>query len=114
MSGFMRIVFVVLSVFALLGCGNGGVGTDGDVVGGPCAAGDCAGGSTCLIDTMHPGGTCTVVCTTQADCPDETVCVQESGGTCLLACTSASDCRDGYGCNEKSTLPAGSALVCIR
>ena len=114
MSALTRGSFVVVLLAVLLGCGNGGVGTDGDVVGGPCTAGACAGGSTCLIDTMHPGGTCTVACTSQADCPDGTACVQESGGTCLLSCTSASDCRDGYGCNEKSTLPAGSALVCIR
>lgn len=108
------IVVAVLAIVAAIGCGNGGVGTEGDVVGGPCTEGGCAGGSSCLVASMYPGGTCTVDCTTQADCPDGTVCVQESGGTCLLACDSADDCRDGYGCIEKSTEPDGHALVCIR
>ena len=109
-----RIALLGLTMTALVACGDGGIGNTGDVVGGPCTADSCAGGSTCLLDTMLPGGTCTMSCTTQADCPDGTVCVQESGGTCLLACSTASDCRDGYGCNVKSTLPAGSGHVCIR
>jgi hypothetical protein len=109
-----RIMVAFLGIVTAVGCGSGGVGTEGDVVGGPCSEGDCAGGSSCLVATMYPGGTCTVDCTTQADCPDGTVCVQESGGTCLLACDSADDCRDGYGCIEKSTEPDGHALVCIR
>lgn len=96
------------------GCGSG-VGRDGDVVGGSCtASGGCAGGSSCLTDSMYPGGMCTVDCDTQADCPGGSVCVQESGGTCLLACRSAGDCRDGYGCEDKSTVDDGHATVCIR
>jgi hypothetical protein len=114
MSRRLQMLWVGVVAAAFFACGDGGVGKTGDVVGGPCTADSCAGGSTCLIDTMHPGGTCTIACTSQADCPDGTVCVQESGGTCLLACSTASDCRDGYGCNVKSTLPAGSDQVCIR
>jgi len=109
-----RMALAALAVLVAIGCGDGGVGREGDVVGGPCEAGGCAGGSTCLVDTMFPGGTCTVECETQADCPGGTVCVQEGGGTCLLACDAADDCREGYGCIEKSTMPEGSALVCIR
>ena len=109
-----RMALVALAMVAALGCGDGGVGRSGDVVGGPCEVDGCAGGSMCLVNTMFPGGTCTVACETQADCPGGSTCVQEGGGTCLLACDGAEDCRDGYGCNEKSTLPAGSAFVCIR
>jgi len=111
---FKYFALVLLTLTSLACGGDGGVSRTGDVVGGPCVAGECAAGSTCLMDTMHPDGQCTVACTTQDDCPNGTACVQESGGTCLLSCQSAADCRDGYGCNEKSTLPAGSAFVCIR
>jgi hypothetical protein len=108
------VALAALLVSAIAGCANG-VGRNGDVVGGPCSAtGGCAAGSTCLETTMYPGGTCSIVCTTQADCPNGTICVQESGGTCLLSCSSAGDCRDGYACLEKSLLPSGSALACIR
>lgn len=106
---------LVVAISACSGNGNGGsVGKEGDVVGGPCTADECAGGSTCLVNTMYPGGMCTLACETQDDCPSGTVCVQESGGTCLLACTSATDCREGYDCLEKSTMPSGHAMVCIR
>lgn len=108
-----RYLFIVLVTCA--GCGSGGVGTEGDVVGGPCSGGSgCAGGSSCLEASMYPGGMCTLDCETQADCPGGTACVQESGGTCLLACSSAGDCREGYDCIEKSAMPDGHAFVCIR
>ena len=63
---------------------------------------------------MYPGGTCTVACASQEDCPDGTACVQESGGTCLLACSRDEDCRDGYECIDQSAEPDGHAFVCIR
>ncbi|MCC6526608.1 MAG: hypothetical protein IT373_28425 [Polyangiaceae bacterium] len=113
--GAALLGLTVLGLVAV-GCSDGGVGKDGDVVGGSCATtDDCAGGSTCLAGTMYPDGTCTMPCVEQAECPDGSVCVQESGGTCLLTCSSPSDCRDGYGCIDKSTRgPDGHALVCIR
>lgn len=113
MLGITRCAILVFGLACLAACGNDAVGTEGDVVGGACTDGDCAGGSVCLIDTMHPGGMCSVECTSNADCPSGSACAQEGGGRCLLACDNADDCRDGYGCNEKSTLPDGSALVCI-
>lgn len=113
-SVLCSISFLVLS--AIAGCGSGGVGKSGDVVGGPCAGdGDCAGGSVCLVEGDFPGGTCTVRCTSQADCPNGSACVQENGGTCLLACSSNGDCRGEYMCEAKSNLGrSGESLVCIR
>ena len=115
----IRDVFVKLARAAALvlvfssGCGSTGVGRDGNVVGGPCTSSQsCAGGSSCLTATMYPGGTCSVHCTTQADCPDHSVCVTETGGQCVLPCASASDCRAGYACTDRST-PTGHALVCM-
>lgn len=108
------MMFVMLALTALIGCGNGGVGRDGDVVGGPCSSGGCAGGSTCLEASMYPDGMCSIDCTTQADCPSGTACITEGGGQCVLSCDGADDCRDGYGCLEKSTPGDGHAFVCIR
>jgi hypothetical protein len=114
MNGKKRVVLSVLWFAVLCGCGNGGVGTDGDVVGGPCTESGCAGGSTCLTASMYPDGMCSIECSSQADCPDGTACITEGGGRCVLTCNDASDCRDGYGCNEKSTPGDGQASVCIR
>jgi hypothetical protein len=108
------IVVLALSIFAL-GCGGGGsVGHEGDVVGGPCTDGACADGSSCLTASMYPAGTCTVDCSSMADCPNGSTCVTESGGVCLLSCDSDDDCREGYNCIEKSTPGDGHAFVCLR
>jgi hypothetical protein len=61
---------------------------------------------------MYPGGTCSVSCTTQSDCPSHSICVTEGGGQCVLPCTTAADCRAGYSCTDRST-PTDHALVCI-
>jgi hypothetical protein len=75
------------------------VGKTGRVVGGPClSSNDCAAGSECLGESEFPGGTCTVRCATNAQCPAGAACVEESDGSCLLTCTSATDCRAGYVC----------------
>ncbi len=115
MAETRTLLFFLLLALALFAtaCG-GGVGTDGDVVGGTCSgASDCAGGSSCLMDSMYPDGTCTVSCSSQDDCPGGSTCVTESGGRCLLSCSSDSDCREGYNCEEKSTPGDGHAFVCI-
>jgi len=110
-----RLAVVTIVAFAMLfsGCGPSGVGRDGNVVGGPCtASGGCAAGATCLTSTMYPGGTCSVHCASQSDCPSGSVCVTEGGGQCVLPCSTASDCRAGYGCTDRST-PTSHAMVCI-
>jgi hypothetical protein len=91
-----------------------GVGVDGDVVGGPCnATSECSEGSECLDEGDFPGGTCTVTCSSDGDCPDGSVCISSEGGVCLLACESKSDCRDGYECEGKSRESGrGDVKVC--
>lgn len=110
----LRGLALAASMLWVVGCGNGGVGTDGDVVGGACdAAGGCAGGSFCIVEGDFPGGTCSIMCDSQADCPSGSACVTENGGVCLLACESNGDCREGYACEEKSAPGDGHAFVCI-
>ena len=76
----MKRVIVIAGTLVLVaasGCSSGGVGTEGDVVGGSCADdGQCADGSRCLVESDFPGGTCTVNCESQDDCPDGSTCTQ--------------------------------------
>lgn len=98
----------------LCACGDG-VGPDGDVVGGPCSSDDdCDSDSVCAKSGDLPGGTCTVECEKESDCPDGSRCVDKDMGMCLLECESKDDCRSNYGCEEKSLkADGGKALVCI-
>jgi hypothetical protein len=86
-------------------------GGGGGVVGDPCySATQCGGvpgaGVTCLTSIMgyitFPGGYCSAVCTSDADCGPEGACVNLSdlGRYCLKRCTSGADCRtsEGYDC----------------
>lgn len=100
---------------ALTGCGGGGVGNSGDVVGGPCSQdAQCAPGSRCVTGGDFPDGTCTVVCADDRDCPGGTACIDEEGGVCLLLCDFDTDCRHGYECDDQSRRGhSGSATVCI-
>jgi predicted small secreted protein len=98
------------------GCDDG-VGNDGKVVGGPCAASaDCEEGSFCLggSDLRFPGGTCSKRCGIEAECPGDSACVRDVGGVCLLPCADASTCREGYECNFMPNQSGeGSTAVCI-
>ena len=95
------------------GGGCGGVGPEGDVVGGPCRNdGDCS--DRCLRGDDYPDGTCSVRCDDDRDCPDSTFCVERSGGTCLLACDVNADCRPGYRCRDRDREGGpGEVPVCI-
>jgi hypothetical protein len=102
------------SLILVTGCG-GGVGNDGPVVGGPCAANiDCAQGSMCVTGGDFPGGTCTVACRNDDDCPGGTACIDKEGGICLLLCHFDEDCRPGYDCDDEDRRGhSGKATVCI-
>jgi hypothetical protein len=87
-------------------------GTGGGVVGDPCySASQCGGvpgaGVTCLTSIMgyitFPGGYCSAVCTSAADCGVGAECVNlnDLGRYCLKRCSSPGECRtaEGYGCD---------------
>lgn len=102
-------------LFLMASCGDG-VGPGGEVVGGACRlATECAAGSYCETSGDFPGGTCTVRCRSEAECPGGTACVSKAGGICLLACQYPQDCRPGYTCKgESRESGGGDALVCIK
>ena len=115
----MKASFALIALGAclLVACGDdagGGVGNEGDVVGGPCTANtECADGSECLDEGDFPQGTCTVECASDEDCPSGSVCISSEGGVCLLSCTSDDECRNGYNCEGKSREDGGGEVnVC--
>ena len=60
--------------------------------------------------TGFPGGYCTRPCTTDGDCPLDSLC---SAHQCGRRCTSDGDCRqdEGYGCKALSSSTAVCAPV---
>jgi hypothetical protein len=77
------------------------------------AAADCAGGS-CFGGA--PGGYCTSICQSGADCHGNSVCMTTQTGEaiCTARCDqpgSQSTCRDGYICQALQGVSFGSCLV---
>lgn len=95
----MRIAGIALGVM-LLACGGEDVSR---LVGARCdVTSDCD--HRCLApEEDFPGGFCTVECSSNADCPDDTVCVEKEGGVCLFSCLDNGDCAflgAGWTCHE--------------
>jgi hypothetical protein len=47
----------------------------------------------CLTGNDYPDGFCTLRCSDDGDCPDDSRCVREQGGTCLFKCEQDNDCE---------------------
>jgi hypothetical protein len=79
-------------------------------VGSACTANtDCA--QMCLQSGHFPSGMCTISCTSNANCPSGSACVDEEGGVCLASCHVDADCAP-FGalvCHSESTT-AGTAV----
>ncbi len=103
---------LMMSALLVWGCG-GGVGVDGDVVGGSCRDDrDCD--ERCLRNNSFPGGQCTVNCRDDGDCPSGAYCIEREGGVCALGCAFNDECRGGYACKgQRSRERNGDRLVCI-
>ncbi len=110
MKQLLSLTFTLLLCPALFGCEA--VGVNGVEVGGSCNQNDdCT--ERCLKGPKFPGGTCSVSCDEDADCPTGSSCVEPEGGVCLMTCTLPDDCRSDYTCKgEKSKGRGGEALVC--
>jgi hypothetical protein len=97
----------------LVHCHGDDVGHGGHLVGAACHDHhDCV--HRCVRGDNFPGGTCTVDCHDDFDCPDHTRCVDEAGGVCLLDCHDHHDCRGGYECRNIDRHGHGGRIhVCI-
>jgi hypothetical protein len=97
----LRLITILSFMVLAFACGgDGGVGRDGPVVGGPCtSSGDCE--FRCEMGGEFPQGTCIKPCNTDDDCPDNFL-HQPEGGICLLGCKTV-DCR-GYNCEGRRTV----------
>ena len=95
--------------FMGLACHGGDVGNDSDLVGGSCRdSRDCV--ERCVEGGDFPGGTCTVECRDDRDCPAGTWCVSKAGGVCLLECYVDEDCRGGYECKNTDREGTGGRI----
>jgi len=105
-------LMMMLALVAFAAC-HGGVGPDSALVGASCRDhGDCE--ERCVRGGDFPGGTCTVDCRDDRDCPDGSWCIDKAGGVCLPACDYDEDCRGGYDCESKRREGhGGHRHVCI-
>jgi hypothetical protein len=114
----MRSTFWGLGLLGLLtvvACGADPVGPAGRLVGGACSASNQCD-SYCTTDKHYPGGMCTVLCASDAQCPAGTACVNEDANFCAVVCASDAQCaafgRD-YFCKSRDRVGAsGSTPVC--
>src|SRR5438067_373087 len=86
-----RIVLSMIAAVAVMTCGPG-VGPTNRGVGGACISdNDCV--KRCVTGNDHyPGGMCTILCSSERDCPGGSTCVSDAGGICAPTCQSPSDC----------------------
>jgi hypothetical protein len=104
---------LLVLAFALAACAGHGSGSIDEVVGAGCHQDtDCA--HRCYTGPGYPGGFCSQSCSTDADCPDGTVCAAQSGGVCLFTCPPMECARLGGGwqCNQHDLAGGGKENVC--
>jgi hypothetical protein len=107
------VATLALALGGSRGCAGDEAGHESTLVGGPCEHDpDCD--DRCVEGGDFPGGTCTVDCAHDEDCPAGTRCVDRAGGVCLLACEHDPDCRGSYDCKhvDREGHP-GEIAVCI-
>ena len=64
-----------------------------------------------------PGGFCTVLCDTDANCPENTRCVDEAGGICAFTCAADPECAflgAGYMCKQVDSHGGGTKVNACR
>lgn len=72
-----------------------GTGAPGDAC---TSVTDCTGGTDGICFAGDPGGYCSEVCSSNADCPFGSHC--GSNGACFDTCGTDIDCRSQYGCGD--------------
>jgi len=104
--------YALLALFVVAACGHDRVNRE---VGARCdVQNDCD--DRCLgPDGEYPGGFCSIDCTDNRDCPDETVCADREGGVCLFECIDNADCNflgQGWSCHDTDLKEGGKTGVC--
>ncbi|CAN5707297.1 hypothetical protein BH11MYX1_BH11MYX1_47050 [soil metagenome] len=107
----MRFALVVLAVAA---CQSTDVSRD---VGARCAANsEC--NQECLTGGSWPGGFCTLLCDSDADCPSDTRCIDEAGGgVCAFSCAADPSCTflgASYTCDQRDSHGGGAKVNACR
>lgn len=115
-ASFLRtVLFVATGALVSIACSSA---TDApSSLGARCAgATECPDGR-CVTSGDFPGGICTKVCNSSADCPSGWECASDSSGICLQKCSGPADCSS-YGsqwtCKEESLQgsSSGKATLC--
>lgn len=108
------LAFAALSLAFAAGCS--GVGPGGRTIGAACSTDrDCT--NRCVTGDRHyPGGICSLSCTSDAQCPAGSACIDDSGGICMATCQNNSDCSAfgrGFLCDRENRVGAsGEVSVC--
>jgi hypothetical protein len=70
----------------------------------------------CLTGAGWPDGFCTTICDTDANCPSDAACIDDSGGVCAFVCRTNVDCAflgPTYTCQPHDAHPIGmKVMVC--
>jgi len=67
--------------------------------------------------TAWPGGFCTELCDSDANCPENTRCIDEDGGVCEFTCAADPDCvvlGTGYTCKQLDSHGGGAKVNACR
>lgn len=107
------LVIALACAFVAAACGHDGGDID-EVVGDSCTS-DRQCEERCFIGGDFPGGFCSLSCSSDNDCPEDTFCMTASGGVCMFACPSFDCSRLGAGweCGSKSRQNGGEVNVCV-
>ncbi len=103
----------VIALILLAACQSSDVSRD---VGARCDTNaDC--NSKCEVPSADwPDGFCTVLCDSNANCPENTVCIEEDGGICAYTCAADPDCTflGAYSCKQRDSHGAGAKVNACR
>jgi hypothetical protein len=106
----MRFVLVIGLMAA---CQSSDVSRD---VGARCDTNaDC--NQKCEVPSANwPDGFCTLLCDTDANCPENTVCIDEDGGICAFTCAADPDCTflGAYSCKQRDSHGGGVKVNACR
>jgi hypothetical protein len=109
------VAVVWFALAMLTSCGGSIAGPESTIVGAACTA-DNQCSQQCLDNERHfPGGMCTIACSSDADCPSGSACIDEEGGVCIVTCSVDADCAGfgrGFACDSEARVNGVEAPIC--